>query len=295
MAKGAGLPKLCARHGCSFGFRRCSSIKSRWSAWTSEGTERHEEERVSSPSSSSISGATHFGKDSGVAFQRSVLLLLLSKKEAGRRCQHLLPFSLSLSIERLKQLQHVDIHSAIHSADTLCIHSAGMLCPDESAQNRRSLAPHLPGLLNDRLPFQGVQLRDDVPAGLPPGKDASAGALGSDSGPDLFRPPALVLGQVREVRPVALPGVEHVVPELAARLQHRLDGLDGRLGETTGLECRHPSSFAVWLRGDFPVRAESEFWWFPVRGAMGGLPTHLSWRWIRRAPLSGWTRRLCAG
>lgn len=127
--------------------------------------------------------------------------------------------------------------------------------PSEPKLTPRSLVsrPHLPWLLNDWLSFQGVQLRDNVPAGLPPGKNSSTRPLRADPGPDLLRSPTLVLGKVRKIRAVALPGVKHVVPELATRVEHRFDGLDGRLREKT--EVRKKIEPARWSSD--PV----ENWW----------------------------------
>ena len=77
----------------------------------------------------------------------------------------------------------------------------------------------LPGLSMIDLAGQRRELGNDLPARLAAHQDAAARAGVADAGADPLRAPALVGGQVGEVGPVALAGVDDVValaPRIAA-------------------------------------------------------------------------------
>ena len=77
----------------------------------------------------------------------------------------------------------------------------------------------LAGLVDDRLAGQRRELGDDLPARLAAHQDAAARARVADAGADALRAPALVGGQVGQVGPMALAGVDDRVaaaPRIAA-------------------------------------------------------------------------------
>ena len=80
-------------------------------------------------------------------------------------------------------------------------------------------------------PAMRRELGDDLPAGLAAHQDAAAGARVADAGADPPRAPALVGGQVGEVGPVALAGVDDVVALGAHGGEHAADRLDRRAGQ----------------------------------------------------------------
>ena len=60
----------------------------------------------------------------------------------------------------------------------------------------RGVEAALAGFVDDWLPLNGSQLRDDFPARLAPCQHPAAGAGAADAGADGLAPPALVGGQV---------------------------------------------------------------------------------------------------
>ena len=79
----------------------------------------------------------------------------------------------------------------------------------------RSVAQNepLPGLSMIGSPCFGSEFRDDVPARFSSHEDFPAGAGIADAGPDSSAAPALIIGQIRQIRPVAFPGVEDMHPD----------------------------------------------------------------------------------
>src|SRR4051812_15208304 len=66
----------------------------------------------------------------------------------------------------------------------------------------------LAGLVDDRFPRLWIELGDDVPARFAAHQHAPARPWVADAGTDLSRPPALVLRQITEVRPMPLARME---------------------------------------------------------------------------------------
>ena len=91
----------------------------------------------------------------------------------------------------------------------------------------RSLA----GLVDDGFARQRRKIGNDLPAGLAAHQHAAARAGVADTGADLPRAPLLVGGQVGEIGPMSLAGVDDVKALLAHHREQLLDRLDRRAGQ----------------------------------------------------------------
>src|SRR6266853_5710806 len=86
----------------------------------------------------------------------------------------------------------------------------------------------LPGLVDDRFAIERGELGNDLPARLAAHEDAAARSGIADAGANLLRTPALVRGQIGQIRPVSLARMDDVTMLRPHRGEHAADRLDGR-------------------------------------------------------------------
>src|ERR1700722_6132682 len=87
------------------------------------------------------------------------------------------------------------------------------------------------GFVDDGLPFERSEFRNDFPARLASGKDASARSGISNSRAELSTAPSFVFRQIRQIGPVPFARVHDVKSALAGDGQDMLDWLDRGPGQ----------------------------------------------------------------